>query len=144
MNQEDLAAIGQRFIEALRRVESGEDGAAAAMAELFSDDARITNAALRLAGREHQGREGAKIFWEEYQRSIGRARSNFLRVTTGDRAVGLFWKTALEGEGDAEAGGYDGATLLMLDDDGRIRRFHGYYDTRQLVSSPVTQAPNVR
>jgi hypothetical protein len=100
---------------------------------LFSDGARLTNPPLRLAGDERQGRDGARRFWEEYHRTLGLARSEFEQITVNERAAGLFWTTRLQGE---TSGGpdvaYDGASLLVFDDQGAITRFAGYFDTREL------------
>lgn len=128
----DYQEQARRFIEALHALESGGEDALDQICALFSDDAGLTNAALRLADKEYHGRDGVREFWQAYRATFAAIRSEFSHITAGDRAAGLFWTSA----GQDAAGqpvNYDGVSLLEFDDSGRIKRFRGYYDTRQLV-----------
>ena len=132
---DDPADFANRFIAAQHALD--RDGAAAvdAMVGLFGDAATISNAALKLAGTERHGRDGARAFWSDYCRALQGAETEFHAVTTGDGgAVGLFWTTRLARDGQAPME-YDGATWLSLDADGLVGRLQGYYDTRALVPS---------
>ena len=129
----DTMALAQQFIDALHALEQGGENDADALAALFSDDAHLTNAALRLAGVERRGREAVGHFWREYKRTVGTAYSEFHQVTVNAEAAGLFWTTRITGgDGASESAAYDGTSLLVFDETGKIRFFQGYYDTREL------------
>jgi len=131
MEHEQLHDLAQSFIDALHTLEQGGEDDVDAIVALFADDARLTNAALRLAGEERQGQDGARQFWSEYRRTFGQARSDFFKVTVGDDAAGLFWTTKGTGN-NGQPMEYDGSSLLVFNDDGEISLFRGYYDTREL------------
>jgi ketosteroid isomerase-like protein len=128
MNSEQLA---QRFIEALHQLEQGSTQDVDGMVELFSDEARLINAALKLAGKEHRGRQGARQFWTEYRSTFGDASSEFFQITTSDVAAGLFWTTR-GSDNTGQPIEYDGGSLLVFDGEGKIELFRGYYDTREV------------
>jgi hypothetical protein len=122
----------RRFIDALHALEGdGADGLDQICA-LFSDNAVLTNAALRLADKEYHGRSGVREFWQSYRATFADIRSEFSHVTAGDRAAGLFWTSAGQ-DASGQPVSYDGVSLLEFDQSGLIARFRGYYDTRQLV-----------
>jgi ketosteroid isomerase-like protein len=127
-----IEELARRFIEALHALEDGDEEQADAVAALFADDARLTNAALQLHGGEQTGAEGVRQFWVNYRRALGKARSEFHHVMSDDRAAGLFWTTGGTFPDGAPLQ-YDGVSLLEFDEQGRIARFQGYYDTRQLT-----------
>ena len=120
----------QTFIDALHKLEKeGEAEAetnAAKLAELYSSDATLTNAALELTGKEAKGREAIAAFWREYRATLGEAYSEFSHVTESAEAAGLFWTTQSQ-----DATKYHGATLLQFNGN-EITFFRGYYDTREL------------
>lgn len=127
----DRTQLAQQFIAALHTLEQGDESDADGMVAMFSDDARLTNAALKLAGKERTGRAGAQEFWSEYRRTFGAATSEFFQITTSANAAGLFWTT----KGTDATGQpieYDGVSLLVFNDEGKITLFRGYYDTREL------------
>ncbi|GAB4198040.1 MAG: hypothetical protein OHK0022_16810 [Roseiflexaceae bacterium] len=132
MTQQQTPA--QRFIDALHALEQGDEGQVEQIVALFSEEARLTNAALQLIGRKHQGREGARTFWTEYRRSFREIYSEFFQITSNDEAAGLFW-TSKGSDPDGNPFSYDGVTLLVFDGDGLIRLFRGYYDTREMSRS---------
>ena len=122
----------QQFIDALHALERGAEEHVAPLVDLFADNARITNAALQLVGKEEVGRDGATHFWTEYKRTLGECFSSFHHVTVDENAAGLFWTT--EGNGpDGNGVKYDGVSLLEFDEKGKIAFFRGYYDTRDLT-----------
>jgi ketosteroid isomerase-like protein len=121
----------QAFAEALHAVDRRDEGAIERMVDLFSPQATLTNAALKLAGEERSGHEGARTFWEQYQHSFQAASTAFFELTSSARGGGLFWTTSgTDAAGDPIS--YDGVTLLIFDDSGKIAQFRGYYDTREL------------
>lgn len=130
--------FARRFIDALHGLERDGQAGLDAMVALFSDSARISNAAMKQAGNVREGRDGAARFWSDYAATFEGASTEFHRVTLGGDAIGLFWTTrGAKAVGDGARLDYDGATLLELDgsgsgDSGLIVRFTGYYDTRAL------------
>jgi hypothetical protein len=104
------------------------------MVELFSKDTRLVNAALTLMGDERIGHDGIRQFWSEYRSTFGTARLDFHQVTINEQAAGLFWTTKGT-TNDGHPIAYDGASLLVFDQNGLIRMFRGYYDTRQFTKT---------
>lgn len=137
MKKHEVRELADRFIDALHALEKSKNGDAAPALEklvsLYADDAHLTNAALRLTNEERTGREQIRAFWDEYKKTLGEAYSEFHQVTVNGEAAGLFWVTkGTSADGTPDAVHYDGTTLLVFDDEGKISRFQGYYDTRQL------------
>jgi hypothetical protein len=127
----DTRQLAQRFIDALHALETGSAAENEQIAELFSDDAQLANAALENAGREIKSRDDIAGFWAEYKSALGECFSTFHHVTTGENSAGLFWTTAGTNNGNEVS--YHGATLLQFDDSGAINFFRGYYDTHELT-----------
>ena len=117
----------ERFIEALHRVEHTGESAVNDLVALFAPEARVINPILRRVEDERRGGEGLRGFWSEYATVIGRSESQFLHVTVGDAAAGLFWTTH-----QADGRHYDGATLLEFDAEGRITLLRAYFDPEDL------------
>lgn len=137
MEAAQIEAKAKEFIDALHTLEEGSDQDAGALAEMYTEDATLTNAALDLKGTQMKGRDAILRFWVEYKAQLGQARSHFHHITTSDTAAGLFWTT----DGQSPAGekiSYHGVSLLQFSDSGQIEFFRGYYDTRELqVKAPV-------
>lgn len=131
MDQQQVQQLAQQFIDALHTLEQGDVEQVDQLVGLYSDDARLVNAALKLAGQERTGQEGTRQFWTEYRRTFGEAYSDFYQVTINDQAAGLFWTTKGTGN-NGQPMEYDGVSLLVFDDQGKIKLFRGYYDTREL------------
>jgi ketosteroid isomerase-like protein len=138
MDSQQTYQLGQQFIDALHTLEQGavEDAEqnVGALVALYSGDARIINAALKLAGEERTGTDGVKDFWIEYRKTFGDAYSDFFQVTSNEESAGLFWTTKGTGKDDQPME-YDGVSLLVFNDEGKINLFRGYYDTRELSRS---------
>ena len=131
MDQQQSRQLAQEFIDALHTLEQGSPDDVEAIVALFSDEARLVNAALKLAGEERHGQDGARSFWTEYRRTFGEAHSDFFQITANDESAGLFWTTKGTGN-NGQPMEYDGVSLLVFDDAGKITLFRGYYDTREL------------
>lgn len=138
MDGQQTYQLGQQFIDALHTLEQGavEDAEqnVSALVEMYSDDGRIINSALKLAGEKRQGQDGARDFWIEYRKTFGEAYSEFFQVTSNEESAGLFWTTKGTGK-DGQPMEYDGVSLLVFNDEGKISLFRGYYDTRELSRS---------
>ncbi len=138
MQATQIEQKAKEFIDALRILEEGSDRDASGLAELYSDEATLTNSALDLKGTQMKGRDKILQFWVEYKAQLGQARSNFHHITVSDTAAGLFWTT----DGNSPAGEdvhYHGVSLLQFDEQGLIEFFRGYYDTRELQMKAPTQ-----
>lgn len=132
MDHQRTYKLGQAFAEALHAVERRDEGALERIMAHFSPEARLTNAALKQAQHDRSGLEGVRAFWEAYQQTFREAHTEFIEVTSSERAAGLFWTTrGVDARG--EGLDYDGVTLLVFDEDGKITHFRGYYDTRELT-----------
>jgi len=132
MDTERTLELAREFAEALHAVDGREEGAIERMVARFAPEARLTNAALKLAHEERTGSVGARAFWEQYQSSFREAHTEFFELTSSERAAGLFWTTHGT-DATGEPLSYDGVTLLVLDQQGLITLFRGYYDTRELT-----------
>lgn len=131
---QDLNSFGQRFIVALHTLEQGSENDTDDIVHLFDDSAMLINSALKLSGKPMQGRAAIETFWQDYRRHFQQAKSEFYRVTSGEDSVGLFWTT--KGiRNDGQPISYDGASLLVVNQDARIIEFRGYYDTRSLQTA---------
>lgn len=129
----DSKTLAQQFIDALHALEQGSETDVDALVALYADDAHLTNAALQLVGDERRGRDAIHKFWTEYKRTLGKAYSHFHQVTTNNESAGLFWTTkGTNKDGEQDAAAYDGVSLLVFNEAGKIRYFQGYYDTHQL------------
>lgn len=132
MDHQRTYELGAAFVEALHAVERHDEGALERMMAYFSPQARLTNATLKQAHEDRSGPEGVRAFWESYQQMFREAHTEFLELTSSERAAGLFWTTrGVDARG--ERIDYDGVTLLIFDADGKITHFRGYYDTRELT-----------
>jgi ketosteroid isomerase-like protein len=128
--EQDVPALAQQFIDALHRLERGQETDVDGLVALFGADAELINPILKLDDRQHAGQESIRQFWIAYRRAVGQASSEFYQVTTNDQAAGLFWTTKGTAT-DGQAMAYDGVSLLVFDDAGKIVRFRAYYDTRE-------------
>lgn len=137
MESTQARELAQQFIDALHALEQGTESEVAQIVALYADDAHLTNAALRLAGDERVGTDGIGRFWTDYKKTLGDAFSHFHQVTTSDQAAGLFWTT--KGTANGQAVQYDGTSLLVFDEAGKIKYFQGYYDTRELSRAMGTE-----
>ncbi len=124
--------LGSQFAAALEAVERRDEGAIEDILAHFSPEASLTNSALKHTNDERRGFEAIRAFWEAYQHTFRELQTTFFEQTSSERAAGLFWTTrGIDAQGEPIE--YDGVTLLIFDDDGKITRFRGYYDTRELA-----------
>ena len=126
------AEMAGRFVDALQSLEAEGEPVLERMVGLFSEDASVDTPALREAGLQRIGADGVRTFWREYLAALGSARTSFGATTLGHRSVGLFWTTRKDGSDREPVFAYEGATLLDLDEAGRVARFHAYFSPREL------------
>jgi ketosteroid isomerase-like protein len=132
MDANGTRELAEQFIQRLLRLEREGEAALDELVALFADDAELVNPGLKLAGAKRTGRAELRRFWQTYRQTLGEAESRFVRVTTNDDAAGLFWTTRASGRAGEQPIAYDGSTLLVFDEDGRIARFRTYFDRDDL------------
>lgn len=132
MDQQQVRQLADRFINELHRVEDGDTAGIDDLVNMFADNASLTNSILQHESGERTGRDEVAHFWHEYSTSFGKVHSDFVDVTASDHSAGLFWRST----GTDPAGKpleYEGVSLLVFDDAGKISQFKGYFDSRQLT-----------
>jgi ketosteroid isomerase-like protein len=117
--------VTQQFIEALAALERQRD--AERITELFGPESEVGNI---VSPRQFSGVEGAREFWEAYRDTFGEVASTFRNVIVSDGRAALEWTTT----GTSAAGApisYVGVSILEMAD-GKITRFHAYFDPHDL------------
>ncbi len=121
--------VADSFVEALRRLE--QDREVEALVGIHTDDCEVGNVSVP---QTFKGHDGLREFWGEYRKTFGEMKSNFRNIfATEDRAA-LEWTT--EGTSDGDTVSYDGVSILEIED-GKVRRFMAYFDTRDLTSQVI-------
>ena len=132
MELQQVKSIADRFITELHRIEDGDAAGVNRIVDMFADDAELTNPLIRRDGGSRNGHDQIAEFWREYYTAFSHIHSEFFDVTASDHSVGLFWRS----EGTNTAGQpleYEGVSLLVLDESGKITRFQGFFDSRQIA-----------
>jgi ketosteroid isomerase-like protein len=132
MDQQQVQAIAERFIAELHRIEEGDAAGVDRMVDMFADDAELTNPLIERDDSSRNGRDQIAEFWREYRTTFKNIRSEFFDRTASDHSAGLFWRS----KGTNATGQpleYEGVSLLTLDENGKIARFNGYFDSRQIT-----------
>lgn len=124
----------QKFADELTELESGGEVGAFVTA-VFADDVELNRPET---GQQLRGHDGARTFWEEYLAQFDSVRSTFSRVQDGEVGV-LEWTSEAQLAGGSDIT-YTGVSLLDFDEQGQVRRFATYYDTR--VFQPRPTAPS--
>lgn len=133
MDQQQARQLAQQFIDQLHQVEDGSPASIDTLVGMFSDDAELSNTVIQNQKGCLVGRDNIARFWREYASSFGSIHSDFFDVTTSDHSAGLFWRSSGTGQSGLPVS-YEGVSLLMFDDAGKIRQFRGYFDPRQTQS----------
>ena len=110
--------LTERFIAELSRVESGGD--VAGIADLFSPECEVGNNTLTAPLK---GQDGAREFWENYRKSLGKIRSEFRNKIVSDDRAALEWTT----KGDNDEINYEGVSILEFEGE-KISRFFAYFN----------------
>lgn len=136
MNEQQARDIADRFIDQLHRLEDGDKAVADGLADMFADSAELTNPVIENHGGSRRGREQIAAFWRQYADTFGEIHSEFFDITTSDHSAGLFWRSSgMDPTGRPME--YDGVSLLVFDDGGKITRFQGFFDTRRLTTQSI-------
>ncbi len=118
------------FIAALNGLE--QSGDAQRIANLFSDDARVSNPLMT-----ETGREGAARFWSAYRSAFSRIASSFTSILEQDGRICLEWTSAGEIEGEEVS--YEGVSILEVGEGG-VSAFRTYFDPTRLSAPRPAQA----
>jgi steroid delta-isomerase-like uncharacterized protein len=121
--------LADRFVEALRELEENRN--VEALVGIHTEDCEVGNVSVPETFRGH---EGLREFWTSYRSTFGEMKSEFRNVfATEDRAA-LEWTT--EGTSNGDTVSYEGVSVLEIED-GNVRRFMAYFDTRDLTGQVV-------
>ncbi|MES2535964.1 MAG: nuclear transport factor 2 family protein [Pseudomonadota bacterium] len=141
MDQQQARSIADRYIAGLHRVEKGDAARIDNLVDLFADNAELTNTIIERDGSSRCGRAEIAEFWRKYRAAFGDIHSEFSEVTASDHSAGLFWRSV----GTGTAGqplAYEGVSLLVFNDAGKIARFKGYFDSRQMTFRTEPRSPH--
>ena len=133
MDNRQVAQLADRFIGELHRLEQGDAQGVETLADLFADDAELTNSIIEAdeAKSRRYGREEIAQFWREYGESFQGVHSDFFDVTANDHSAGLFWRSR-GNDVSGQSLEYEGVSLLVFDDAGKIKQFKGYFNQAQM------------
>jgi ketosteroid isomerase-like protein len=112
----------QQFVAALDELHQQRE--VGALVELFGDDATLDKAGMP---RGEQGKDGARVFWEQYRDVFDDIDASFRHRVDGDDVAFLEW-TSTGTLRDGTAFSYDGVSVLESHSD-TIDAFRTYYDT---------------
>ena len=134
MDQQQVKGIAELFITELHCIEDGDAAGINRIVDMFSDSAELANPIIERNGSGRTGRDQIADFWREYSAAFQHIHSEFFDITASDHSAGLFWRsTGTNATGQPLE--YEGVSLLELDDTGKIARFKGFFDTRQVTIS---------
>lgn len=133
MDIHQIKGLADRFIDQLHSLEKGNLASPEALANLFADNAELTNSIIKSDSKksQRQGREQIAQFWREYSESFQSIHSEFSEITTSDHSAGLFWQSKGK-DANGRPLDYEGVSLLEFNQDGKIQRFKGYFDQTQM------------
>jgi steroid delta-isomerase-like uncharacterized protein len=121
--------VADNFVEALRKLE--EDRDVEALVRIHAEDCEVGNVSV---SETFRGREGLREFWIEYRKTFDEMKSTFRNVFATEEGAALEWTT--EGTSNGDSVSYDGVSILEIED-GKVRRFRAYFDTRDLTPQIV-------
>ena len=132
MDDNQIKTLADRFIWQLHQLEQGGIKNADALADLFADDAELTNSIIEAddAKMRRGGRDEIIQFWREYRESFRSIRSEFMDITASDHSAGLFW-TSDGSDANGQALRYEGVSHLLFDKSGKIKNFKAYFNRAQ-------------
>lgn len=117
--------LTQKFMQALQAAEVSGD--VSPLVELYADDSTTTN----LTQQVHQGREGAREFWEKYLANFQTIRSEFHHTTDDDQSGVMEWTSKGQLKGGKPIN-YPGVSIIECEG-GKVTKFRTYYDSAAFV-----------
>jgi steroid delta-isomerase-like uncharacterized protein len=122
--------VADKFVEALWKLE--KDREVEALVEIHTEDCSVGNVAT---SKTFDGHDGLREFWTDYRKTFDEMKSEFRNVfADGSGHAALEWTT--QGTEDGDTVSYDGVSILEIED-GKVRRFMAYFDTRRLTNQVV-------
>ena len=121
--------LADRFVEALRELEENRN--VEALVGIHTEDCEVGNVSVPETFR---GNEGLREFWTSYRSTFGEMKSEFRNVFATEDQAALEWTT--EGTSNGDTVSYEGVSILEIED-GNVRRFMAYFDTRDLTGQVV-------
>ncbi|WP_139206245.1 nuclear transport factor 2 family protein [Blastococcus sp. DSM 46786] len=116
----------ERFTAALHTLDSDRD--VGPMLEITGDDAQLVKLDEH---HETSGKDGAKVFWEDYRDVFGDLETTFTHSVVGETSAALEWTST----GTLRSGKpftYRGVTVIEGDED-RLSGVRTYYDSAAFV-----------
>ncbi|MCF6744907.1 nuclear transport factor 2 family protein [Blastococcus sp. KM273128] len=116
----------ERFTAALHTLDSDRD--VGPMIELTGDDAQLVKLDEH---HETSGKDGAKVFWEDYRNVFGDLETTFTHSVIGESSAALEWTST----GTLRSGKpftYRGVTVIEGDEE-RLSGVRTYYDSAAFV-----------
>ncbi len=117
------------FVEVLRELEENRN--VEALVGIHTEDCEVGNVSVPETFRGH---EGLREFWTSYRSTFGEMKSEFRNVFATENRAALEWTT--EGTSNGDTVSYEGVSILEIED-GNVRRFMAYFDTRDLTGQVV-------
>ena len=122
----DHKDMAHRFADALHRLEDARD--VEAMAQLFTDDADVSNPLVKHPG---EGKQGAREFWTMYRASFDEIKSTFRHIVTHEEERVGFLEWVSEGSMAGQPVHYGGVSVIDYEGD-KVTAFRTYFDPTQL------------
>jgi ketosteroid isomerase-like protein len=116
----------ERFTAALHTIDSDRD--VTSMVELTGDDAELVKLDER---HQTSGKDGAKVFWEDYRNVFGDLETTFTSSVVGETRAALEW-TSTGTLRSGKAFTYRGVTVIEGDDQ-QLTGVRTYYDSAAFV-----------
>ncbi|WP_166533856.1 nuclear transport factor 2 family protein [Blastococcus xanthinilyticus] len=116
----------ERFTAALHTLDSDRD--VGPMLEITGEDAQLVKLDEH---HETSGKDGAKVFWEDYRNVFGDLETSFTHSIIGESSAALEWTST----GTLRSGKpftYRGVTVIEGDED-RLSAVRTYYDSAAFV-----------
>ncbi|SEL27157.1 SnoaL-like domain-containing protein [Blastococcus sp. DSM 46786] len=121
-----MHSMTERFTAALHTLDSDRD--VGPMLEITGDDAQLVKLDEH---HETSGKDGAKVFWEDYRDVFGDLETTFTHSVVGETSAALEWTST----GTLRSGKpftYRGVTVIEGDED-RLSGVRTYYDSAAFV-----------
>jgi hypothetical protein len=121
--------VADSFVAALWELEENEN--VEPLVEIHTEGCEVGNVSVPETFRGH---EGLREFWTSYRGTFGEMKSEFRNVFATEEGAALEWTTS--GTSNDDSVSYDGVSILEFED-GQVRRFMAYFDTRDLTTQIV-------
>ena len=125
--------VAYRFIEALAALEQREQ--IDPILDTFSEACDLANSG---SPEIHQGKQGAREYWNKYRSNFRNIQSNIRNIITGDNSIAIEW-TAHATDRAGRDLHYNGVSILDTRGEA-IVSFRAYFDPRHLTEKIPAQS----